>query len=266
LSEYRDLVQTDHIGDMAYLRRHFPLKENPELLLPGVRSAVVVIKNYKNTAHQHLPQPRKIARYAVGQDYHLVMSQKLDALAGHIRHLDPTVQTYCGVDSRPLAERSLALKAGVGFRGRNTMVIKPKLGSYFFIGIVLTTAVFPEDKPMHFTCGTCRKCIDACPTDALSEDGRLDPLRCISYQTIEQKAPMSGAQRKAAQGWRFGCDICQEVCPFNHSQTPLTDWELFMPEAGVGFDFFEQPEQPEIPKDTALYRSRKQIRENWKRI
>lgn len=264
LDEYRDLVSREGYGDMGYLARHLPFKENPELLLPGVKSAIVVIKNYKNTDEKHVSTTRKIARYAVGKDYHIVIKDQLLALETQIKTLAPDIECYIGVDSRPLAERSLALKAGIGFRGRNTMVIKPRLGSYFLIGIMLTTYRFESDPPFKGSCGACRLCVDACPTGAISPDGELTPTACISYQTIEQKTPVDPGQLQKFNGWTFGCDICQEVCPFNHVKTPLTTWPEFMPESGVGFNFLDEYNGGElsIPKTSAMHRSRKRVVQN----
>ena len=285
------MVTTRGYGDMGYLARHLPFKEDPSLLLEGVQSAIVVIKNYKNTSQKNLDGQKKVARYAAGLDYHTVIGAKLQKLEAYIQTQFPEAKSYSGVDSRPLADRSLALKAGIGFRGKNTMVIRPKVGSYFFIGVILTTVKFEEDPPFIGTCGTCQRCIEACPTQALSLDGKMDIQTCISYQTIEKKSPASthsaydnqetikspasthsttGREGEAPAGsasgggdaspqlysWAFGCDICQEVCPFNHVNTPLTNWAEFLPESGVGFSL---QNIQEIPQNTALYRSRKRL-------
>ena len=266
LDGYRAWLDEGHHGEMDYLQKHLPFKENPERLLPGVRSAIVVIKNYKNTTRRRLTGDLKISRYAVGQDYHAVMKERLEKLAGFIQNENPGVRCYSGVDSRPLAERSLALKAGIGFRGKNTMVIKPGLGSYFFIGVVLTTHSFSSDEILNWNCGQCRLCLDACPTGALNEPYSLDANRCISYMTIEQKTALAENDLQKTKGWLFGCDICQEACPYNHEGTPLTDWKEFRPEAGVGFEFFRQvPGEAKIPQDTPIYRSRKRVVPNWKK-
>jgi epoxyqueuosine reductase len=259
LDEYRDWVHANNFGDMQYLNRHLPFKENPNLLLDGVKSAIVVIKHYKNTSEKHLQGTKKVARYAAGLDYHQVMSEALLELERYIKLRVPNVGTYIGVDSRPIAERSLALKAGIGFRGRNTMVIRPKLGSYFLIGVMLTTCEFEQDLPFKGGCGTCTLCVQACPTGALSLDGKMNPTQCISYQTIEKKSPVPIDTLKTFQGWTFGCDICQEVCPFNHAKLPLSNWEAFSPDKGVGFSLNSLKD---IPKNSALYRSRKRVIEN----
>ncbi len=268
LKTMQDWLRHGGQGDMIYLKEHLKFKSDPQSLLPGVKSAIVVIKNYKNTPARQIKYKLKIARYAVGKDYHIVMKERLEALADFIKAEDPSVKCYCGVDSRPIAERSLALKAGIGFRGKNTMVIKPGLGSYFFIGVILTTHAFASDQPLKWDCGQCRLCLDACPTGALTGPFTLKATQCISYMTIEQKAALTPEQLKKTGGWLFGCDVCQEVCPYNHDQTPLTDWIEFQPTSGVGFDFFKNNDpataDDKIPKTTPLYRSRKRIIPNWK--
>ncbi len=264
LDKYRNWLSKDYHGTMGYLVRHLPFKTNPNLLLENVCSAIVVIKNYKNTSEQKLSQKFKIARYAVGEDYHHVISKNLQKIIRHIESLDDTAKCYYGVDSRPLADRSLALKSGIGFLGKNTMVIKPGLGSYFFIGIILTNLNLDFDEPLQWDCGQCRLCLDACPTGAFVEPFQLDAKKCTSYQTIEQKEELSEKQIKDGQGWLFGCDICQEVCPYNRN-SPLTNWKEFKSESGVGFDAFNSPSKIHISKNSALYRSRKRVGPNMQK-
>lgn len=265
LKNYQKWLREGRHGDMAYLKEHLAFKERPEKLLNAVHSAIVVIKNYKNTPERRLSQKFKIARYAVGKDYHIVIKERLEKIADFIKKEDPSAECYTGVDSRPIAERALAVKAGVGFLGKNTMVIKPGLGSYFFIGVIFTTAQLDFDTPLKWDCGQCRLCLDACPTNAFIKPYELDATRCISYMTIEQKEELSKTQLKQTQGWLFGCDICQEVCPYNSERIALTGWNEFLPASGVGFDFFETKggKEGDIPKETPLYRSRKRVIPNW---
>jgi len=267
LKAYRKWLAKQYHGDMRYLERHFKFKEDPQLLLPGARSAIVVIKSYRNTPQRKLRNRFKIARYAVGRDYHNVMRERMERLADFIRQQEPAINCYLGVDSRPIMERGLAIQSGIGFLGKNTMVIRPGLGSYFFIGVILTTHPFLPDAPLKRSCGRCRLCIAACPTGALKANSVMDARKCISYLTIENKSALLEQQARQAKGWVFGCDICQEVCPHNRGQKKLTDWKEFLPESGVGFDFFEKAagaDAPagDIPKDSALYRSRKLIKQN----
>lgn len=263
---YDRWIKAGRHGTMDYLSRHQDLKAHPEKLLPGVQSAVVVMKNYKNTPSRRLEGPFKVARYAVGKDYHRVIGNKLKEMKAFIQIQNPDAQCYFGVDSQPIPERGLALQAGLGFLGKNTMLIAPGKGSYFFLGVLLTTLELEPDTPLPWDCGSCRLCLDACPTQALTADFQMDAAKCISYQTIEQKTPMTVDQINQAQGWIYGCDICQEVCPYNHDRIPLTNWDEFLPEEGVGFDFFtkaSQLKEADIPKSSPMYRSRHRIIPNF---
>jgi epoxyqueuosine reductase len=192
-------------ADMSYLSDHMPLKEDPRSLLPGAASIVMVGLNYFQPPLARV----KIARYALGRDYHRVLRQKLRRLAREL----PGESRVC-VDSAPLLEREYAHRAGLGWFGKNTLLINSQRGSWFLIGSILTTAELVPDAPATGGCGTCRACIDACPTGAIVfADGRwqVDSRHCISYQTIENRAEEIGP----THGWVFGCDVCQEVCPFN---------------------------------------------------
>ncbi|MFC1482891.1 tRNA epoxyqueuosine(34) reductase QueG [Candidatus Margulisiibacteriota bacterium] len=227
IDSYKEWLSNNYHGSMGYLKKHLPLKEDPTKVLDNVQSAIVVIKNYKNTTKQFLDDEQKVARYALGHDYHDVIMKKLENIISFIKKYDSSINCYPSVDRRPVAERCLALQAGIGFRGKNTLVIHPTLGSYFFIGVILTTYDFKIDTPLHMHCGNCRKCIDACPTGALTND-TFDARKCISYLTTHRKKPLLEKELKTFNGWIYGCDCCQEVCPYN-SDTPLTDWKEFWP-------------------------------------
>ncbi len=256
-----------HAGDMDYLVRHEALKADPSELLPGVQSAIVLSKSYQNTDTTQQTGDFRVARYAVGQDYHQVIGKRLREFEERLQILLPGIGCYSGIDSRPIAERDLALQAGLGFRGRNSMIITPGIGSYYFIAIVLTTAELASDAPSTVNCGSCTACVDACPTDVIDLQGGFDAAKCISYTTIEKKSPMSPSERTAAGDWIFGCDICQEVCPFNKEGYPHTDWTEFHPASGIGFSMFTQASEsgtaPRIPRNTPLYRSRKRVLANF---
>lgn len=217
LDFYRSWLERGFHGTMAYLERHLELKANPRKLLPDARSVVAVALNYNQPNSTLAGQPL-IARYALGRDYHKVLRGKLRRLAEWIESAHPGARCRICVDSAPIFEREYAHLAGLGWFGKNTCLIDSKRGSWFFIGLLLTSVAFEPDAPASGSCGTCRKCIDACPTGAIvQEDGRwqVDSRRCISYLTIEHKGAIAPELQVKIGGWTFGCDVCQEVCPFN---------------------------------------------------
>jgi epoxyqueuosine reductase len=197
---------------MTYLPRWAEKRADTRLPFPGVSSAVVVAMNYGGT---QLPGP--IARYARGNDYHDVMIAKLEALHTWVR--ETTGQDVRGkayVDTGPILERDLARRAGLGWFGKNTNLIHPKLGSFFFLGALLLDLELPPDPPFATDhCGTCTRCLDACPTDAFVAPGTLDATRCISYLTIELRGPIPEPLRAPIGDHVYGCDVCQDICPWN---------------------------------------------------
>ena len=201
-------------GEMAYLPRGAEKRRDTRLPFPDARSAVVVALNYDGTTSSS-----PIARYARGNDYHDVMLAKLDALHRWIEsHLEREVPGKAYVDTGPILERDLARKAGLGWIGKNTNLINPEIGSYFFIGSLLLDLDLEPDAPFEADrCGTCTRCLDACPTDALIEPRVLDATRCISYLTIESRSAIPIDLRESLGTLVYGCDICQEVCPWNVS-------------------------------------------------
>ena len=220
LEAYRRWIQRGHHGSMAYLQEHLPLKESPQTLLPGTQSIVAVALNYNQPNPVREGEPR-IARYALGRDYHRVLRSKLKRLASWIEEAYPGTQTRACVDSAPILEREYANLAGLGFFGKNTMLIDPKRGSWFFLGLLLTTVRFTPDAPFVGGCGECTRCIDACPTGAiLNLEGtwQVDARKCISYLTIEHRGQIEPELQPHMGSWTFGCDICQEVCPFNEER------------------------------------------------
>jgi epoxyqueuosine reductase len=206
-------------GDMQYLERNFEKRTNPAVLVPETKSVVVVLLNYYPEKSQPADAPR-IARYAHSAvDYHTVIKSMLAKLEAHIIKeygadiVNSTFQ-HSFVDSAPILERRWAQRAGLGWIGKHTQLIAPNIGSYCFIGILLLNKELEFDKPLSDKCGTCTRCIDACPTNALN--GRsLDARKCISYQTIENKSSVADEIRPKLSGCALGCDICAEVCPWN---------------------------------------------------
>lgn len=228
LEAYRDWLDKGYGASMDYLTEQLPLRDHPDRLLPGAKSVIAVTLNY-NQASPPEPGFPRIARYALGRDYHKVIRGKLKRLAGWLEAQCPGSTCRPCVDSAPVFERDFANLAGLGFFGKNTMLIDAKRGSWFFIGLLLTTVPLEPDKPHPGGCGSCTKCIEACPTGALVLEGerwQLDARRCISYLTIEHEGEIDGTLAKKMGDWTFGCDICQEVCPFNEPRANNPDRAL----------------------------------------
>ena len=216
-----------YAGNMRYLHRQAKKRKDPRRIAPEARTAVVVLDNYYHPGGD-TPAPR-VARYARGADYHRVTVERLEQLAAHLRSLGAT-WTRAFADAGPVPERDLARRAGLGWIGKNTMLIRPGLGSWFFIGSVFTDLALPVDAPLDTDrCGSCTRCLDACPTTAFVEPMVLDATRCISYQTIEHKGEIPGELAPLFEGWGFGCDICNEVCPWNERFAIPTSIEAFRP-------------------------------------
>ncbi len=222
----RDWIEAGQAGTMGYIERRLEERLDPRRVLPGARSVVCVALNY----YQGEPADdswRPVARYAWGRDYHDVIGPRLDRLAGHLAEA-AGARSRGYVDTGPVLERDLAARAGLGWIGKNTMLLNPGLGSWFFIGLLLTTAELSHDRPLEDRCGSCRACLDACPTGAFVAPYVLDARRCISYLTIEHRGEIDPARRPGMAGWQFGCDVCQDVCPWNR-KAPLARTTEFQP-------------------------------------
>jgi epoxyqueuosine reductase len=294
-SRLRSWLEMGFAGDMTYMHRHAEARRDPRAVLPEVRSVVMVAMNYKPVADcpsppegarskremdaPLFPSPpqgergrgeggkrpaiARISRYARGADYHEILRSRLNELLAWIRREIPGCKGRGVVDTAPLLERDFARRAGLGWFGKNTMLLNKRLGSYFFLGALLLDIDLRPD-PSHESshCGTCTACLDACPTQAFSAPGLLDSRRCISYLTIELKGPVPEDLRPAMGDWLFGCDVCQEVCPWNRKPPagrepgflPRADLEAVDPEELLGLserDFRERFE------GTALLRSKR---------
>ncbi len=200
---------------MAWMARHFDKRVDPRKLVPGCRSLVCVGLVYGRSDEGAAPDGARVARYAAGEDYHLVLKDRLNALLDHGRGLDPAFDGRAFVDSAPVMDRYWAERAGLGWRGKNTLLLNKHLGSFLFLGELLVKAELEPDLPGTDHCGTCTRCLDACPTGALVEPYVLDARKCISYWTIEHRGELEPRQEEAVGEWLFGCDVCQEVCPWN---------------------------------------------------
>jgi epoxyqueuosine reductase len=221
-------------GEMGYMSRDVERRVDPSRVLPDVRSIVVLGMNYYTSPA--VPEASSgrgwIARYAWGQDYHAVLGDKLKALVGFIREIEGAdIQARWYVDTGPILERELGWRAGLGWPGKNTNLINRRLGSWLFLGAILLNRELVYDAPATTHCGTCTRCLVACPTGALVAPGVLDARRCISYLTIELRGPIPRDLRPLLGTHIFGCDICQAVCPWNR-KAPESAEPAFLPRAG----------------------------------
>lgn len=204
-----------YAGEMGYLERRKEERGDPQKLLPGVRSILSVALSYNPAPdHYHLLEKNPISCYAWGRDYHQVVGEKLERLKEYfLREIDPDVQVKTYVDTGPLLEKDYAAAAGLGWIGKNTLLLNKKFGSFLFLGELLIAAEMAYDEPTDNLCRTCTACLDACPTQALEEPGLLNATKCISYLTLEHR---SGLPKDVQlHGYLAGCDLCQTVCPYN---------------------------------------------------
>jgi len=214
-------LERGYHGEMGYMANHFDKRVDPTQLVPGARTVISLLYNYHHPARQADPAALKISQYAYGEDYHFVLKDKLKSLLQFLQQQVGAVEGRVFVDSAPVLERDWARRAGNGWTGKHTLLIHPRAGSYFFLAELIIDLELEPDPPMKDYCGTCRKCIDACPTEAIAPEGYLvDGSKCISYLTIELKAAIPTEFEGKLDNWMFGCDICQEVCPWNRFARP----------------------------------------------
>ncbi len=232
--EYRHYLQWLEAGyhsEMNYLNRRQGKRRDITMLLENAKTVIVLLHNY-NTDYKHSDNKEfgKISRYAWGDDYHDIIKNKLLVLSNQAEQLYPENKFKSYVDTGPVLEKQWAVRAGVGWQGKNSLLLNRKLGSYFFIGIIITDLEIEANKPQRNYCGSCTACIDNCPTGAIVEPYVVDSRKCISYWTIETKGATKFPEHisKNLNGWLFGCDICQEVCPWN-SKPNYVDFDYFKP-------------------------------------
>lgn len=216
-------------GTMGYMERNFDLRLDPTKLVPGARSVISLAYNYFTPPQQRDTEAPKLSTYAYGRDYHKVVKKRLKPLVAFIHEQFGAVELRAFVDSAPVLEKAWAERAGIGWRGKHTNVIRQGAGSFFFLCELIIDLELEPDAPATDHCGTCRRCIDACPTEAITPYG-VDGSRCISYLTIELKESIPQEFAGRMDNWTFGCDICQQVCPWNRFSTPHTEPE-FQPKA-----------------------------------
>lgn len=220
----KDWVAEGRAGSMHYMTAGPERRARPQEILPGARSVIALAKTYSKSTEtsdaQFDEREGRIARYTTGTDYHRQIMKRLQSFTRYLEALSPESKCRSLVDTGPLLERAFAQKAGLGFVGKNTMLITKGLGSWVFLASVVTTLELEADQPDDRSCGDCRLCVDACPTQAITEPYHLDARLCISYLTIENRGVVADQLKGKVGPWVFGCDVCQEVCPHNSGRTP----------------------------------------------
>ncbi|WP_139958924.1 tRNA epoxyqueuosine(34) reductase QueG [Flavicella sediminum] len=225
-------LQNGFQGEMSYLENHFDKRLDPTLLVEGAKSVISLSYNYFPEEEQ-TDAAYKLAKYAYGQDYHHVIKDKLKLLMEEIQQEIGEVSGRAFTDSAPVLERAWAQKSGLGWNGKHSLLIQKKHGSFFFLAELILDLELEYDVPFHTNhCGTCTKCIDACPTQAILPNNTVDGSKCISYFTIELKNELPTSVKGKFDDWMFGCDICQDVCPWNRFSKPHTE-PLFQPHADL---------------------------------
>jgi epoxyqueuosine reductase len=269
--ELDDWLAQGYAGTMRYLHRQAKRRKEPQRIVAEARSIVVICDNY----YYEQPDPQyvpKIAKYALGTDYHIATRNRINKLADWLMERGATTaRPY--IDAGPVPERELAQRAGLGWIGKNTMLISPRAGSFFLIGAVFTDLPLVPDAPfVEDHCGSCTRCLEACPTDAFVEPRVLDATRCISYLTIEHRGDIPETLVDQFEGWGFGCDICNDVCPWNHKFAEESSRDEFRArpiwEAARHPDFFESMDLEEFTRlfgDTPMERPGLHgLRRNWR--
>lgn len=207
-------------GEMKWMENHFDKRLDPTKLVDGAKSVISVLLNYYPSEVQSKPDAPKIAKYAYGEDYHFVIKRMLKELSQFIQQEIGEVQGRAFTDSAPVMDRAWAEKAGIGWTGKHSLLLNKKSGSFFIIGELILDLELAPDNPTSDHCGTCTRCLDACPTGAIVQAQVVDATKCISYLTIELKDMIPNDFKNQMEGWAFGCDICQDVCPWNRFSTP----------------------------------------------
>jgi epoxyqueuosine reductase len=223
-------LELKYHGDMEYMERNLEKRNDVSKVLPGVKSVISLAVNYyTNEQYSNQKDKGKISRYAWGKDYHLIIWEKLGQLENELKEIDPEFESKSYVDTGPVMDKAWAVKAGLGWLGKHTNVINKEMGSWFFIATVFTNYEFEYSSIITDHCGSCTACIDACPTGAIVEEYLLDSTKCISYLTIENKKEIPDKFKDQFDNWIFGCDICQDVCPWNIKFAEATLNSGFLP-------------------------------------
>ncbi|HAW80088.1 MAG TPA: tRNA epoxyqueuosine(34) reductase QueG [Balneola sp.] len=255
------LVQQRH-GTMSWMEKNFDKRVDPTKLVPGAKSVVSVIGSYFHPEHDHNnANSPKIAKYALGRDYHKVFKNKLKELFLFTESLVGKIEGRFFVDSAPVLDKAWAVRSGLGWMGKNSNILNKEIGSFFFIGEMIIDVDFNYSSKTTDHCGTCTKCIDACPTNAIYEPYRVDSNKCISYLTIELKDQIPEELQSTLGEWMYGCDICQDVCPWNKNSS-ITNMGDFKPRQKLlhkNIDFWSEidnPQYDELFEGSAIRRAK----------
>ncbi len=262
VQQLRKWLKKKQNAGMEYMERNLEKREDVSLILPGAKSVISLAVNYF-TPYKHSRKNGygKISRYAWGEDYHLHIWKMLEQLESKLAKIDENFKSKSYVDTGPVIDRVWAVRSGLGWQGKNGNVITKEFGSWVFIATIITNYEFDYGLPMPDACGTCTACIKACPTNAITSSGIVDSNRCISYLTIENKGSIPDKFQNQFDDWLFGCDICQDVCPWNKKFAKPTNKKYFEPKMGteINLDFFEGLSNREFNKifyDSPIKRAR----------
>ena len=253
-------LDNNYNGEMEFMGSHFDKRKNPELLFDNAKSVICVGLNYF-TKEKTSSNKYKVAKFAFGKDYHYIIKERLNKLIDFIKQINPEINARAFVDSAPVMDKAWAQRSGMGWIGKNTCLINKNTGSFFFIGEIILDIELDYDNPVNNHCGNCTKCIDACPTSALLEPYVMDARKCISYLTIEYKKDLPEDLKSKFNTAIFGCDICQDVCPWNikfakeHTDPDLIANDAFLKLTNEDWETISQKDFKTIFKNTSLERT-----------
>jgi epoxyqueuosine reductase len=236
----KEWLNLGYQASMDYMARNFEKRIDVKNILPDARSVISLAVNYY-TEHHHKNGEGlgKVSRYAWGKDYHLVLWEKLELLEEELKKIDPEFNSLSYVDTGPVMDKAWAVSSGIGWLGKHTNIITNELGSWVFLGTIITNCKFVYNEPVSDFCGTCTACIDACPTKAIVDNYLVDANKCISFLTIENKEDIPDNFKNQFDGWLFGCDICQDVCPWNKKLSALSNEKDFYPRGNKEIELSE---------------------------
>lgn len=249
---FENWLEKDYQVDMQYMERNKEKRKDVKNILTTAKSVISLGLNYYTPEKYSEDKSKgKISRYAWGKDYHLIIWDKLNHFVERLKKIDETFEAKTYVDTGPVMDKAWAIRSGIGWMGKHTNVINKEIGSWFFIANVITNFQFDYNFPINDFCGSCTACLDACPTDAIVEEYIVDANKCISYLTIENNGDIPEEFKGKFDNWIFGCDICQDVCPWNNKFSKVTSEELFFPKHNnkeISFEEIDKMNQEEFSK------------------